>query len=309
MKRFLALSLVIFLAACQPTPAPEETQKLQVMTSFYPIEFFATAIAGDRLDVVPLMPTGMEPHDYEPSASQFAKMEEADLILVQGGLEPWLHDAEETLAQAGVPFVELNELLVQLPAEEHEDEHEEEYEDEHDHGSLDPHTWLDPVLAMGMVEAIRDAFLELDPEGEALYTQNAEELLSSLQGLDAEFKSGLSQCSKSDFVTAHNAFQYLAKRYNLKAHGISGFSPHDEASAQALSTLKEEVEALGLTHIYFEAGASTDVAQVLADEAGVSPLVLSTVEFLTEDQLAQGETYFSLMRQNLIQLRTGLQCQ
>jgi zinc transport system substrate-binding protein len=307
MKRFLAL--VIFLAACQSTPAPEETQKLQVMTSFYPIEFFATAIAGDRLDVVPLMPAGMEPHDYEPSAAQFAKMEEADLILAQGGLEPWLHDAEESLVQAGVPFVELNELLAQLPAEEHEEEHhEDEHEDEHDHGSLDPHTWLDPVLAMGMVEAIRDAFIELDPEGETLYTQNAEELLSSLQGLDAEFKSGLSECSKSDFVTAHNAFQYLAKRYNLKAHGVSGFSPHDEPSVQALSALKEEVEALGLTHIYFEAGANADVAQVLADEAGVSPLVLSTVEFLTEDQLEQEETYFSLMRQNLIQLRTGLQC-
>ena len=155
---------------------------------------------------------------------------------------------------------------------------------------------------MGMVEAIRDAFLELDPEGEALYTQNAEELLSSLQGLDAEFKSGLSQCSKSDFVIFSQCLSIFSKTLQFKGAWDFWFLHMTKLPLEALSTLKEEVEALGLTHIYFEAGASTDVAQVLADEAGVNPLVLSTVEFLTEDQLAQGETYFSLMRQNLMSI-------
>ena len=284
MKRFLFC--LVLLTACKTTPAPEP-QKLQVLTSFYPIEFFTEAVAGDRVEITNLTPAGMEPHDYEPSAAQFAKMEEADLILAQGsGLEPWLKDASETLSQAGVPLVELN-----------------------GHEEKDPHTWLDPVLAMGMVETIHDALVELDPDGEAVYTANANELLASLQTLDADFKAGLSTCTLNTFISAHDAFNYLAKRYNLTADGVSGLSPEDEPSAQALSALLEKIQGTGIEYIYFEERTNPRTAQVLVDEAGLTPLVLHTLEFLTQEEANQGEDYFSLMRDNITQLKTGLQCQ
>lgn len=308
MKTFSLFSLllsILTLGACglSQENTPQEDAKLSIVTTFYPIAFFTEALAGGRAEITVLTPAGTEPHDYEPSATQVAMMESADLVIAQGvGLEPWITDFKKNLNEAGVSIFEVTSKMDLLPIEE---AHEEE---DHHHGEWDPHTWLDPILTVQMVENIRDELIALDPEGTDLYMENSEDLKGSLLSINEEFLTGLSSCSLDTFLTAHEAFNYLAKRYKLQVLSVAGISPEEEVSARALADLVETVKDLELDTIYFESLANPKTAEVLSTEVGLTPLVLHTVEGLTEEQTASDEDYFSLMRENLEQLRTGLHC-
>ena len=192
--------------------------------------------------------------------------------------------------------------------EEHEDEHghEEDHHD-HNHGEYDPHTWLDPVLTIETIELIEETLTELAPEHADTFAANADALAGEFSRIHEEFESSLSDCEQDTFITSHDAFQYLAQRYNLNAKSVSGVSPHAEPSAQKLAELATYAKENNVQHIYFEVLANTKTAETLASEAGLSPLVLDPIAGLSDEN--QDETYVSLMEANLNNLKTGLQCQ
>jgi zinc transport system substrate-binding protein len=172
-------------------------------------------------------------------------------------------------------------------------------EDPASHSTGDPHVWLDPVRYERIVERI----------GQVLGKQAAaDELKQRLMALDAEFRAGLAHCERREIITSHEAFAYLAERYGLEQVAITGLSPEAEPEPGELQKVVDLVRAHGVTTIYFETLVSPRIAETVARETGGKTAVLNPIEGLTEDEAAKGEDYFSLMRENLAALRTGLGC-
>ncbi len=164
---------------------------------------------------------------------------------------------------------------------------------------VDPHVWLDPIRYAAMARAIGD---------ELGRSSQGAELADRAEELDGEYRRGLADCARRKIVTSHAAFGYLAERYGLRQLPLAGLSPEAEVSPRALETLVREVERSGATTVFFETLVSPDLARTVAREAGVETAVLNPLEGLTDEQMAAGEDYFSLMRDNLVVLRKALGC-
>lgn len=257
-----------------------------VVAAFYPIAFAAGQIAGDRADVRNLTPAGAEPHDLELTAGDVRAVGAAKVVLYLGdGFMPGLETAVEQRSGSSV------DLLAdrQLRAGTNEPGGE----------ARDPHVWLDPVLYAALVRTI----------GSTLGDDAAADLLARrLERLDAEFRRGLAHCERRQVVTSHAAFGYLAARYGLEQVPLEGLSPEAEPSARSLAHLVDLVERSGATTVFFETLVSPRLAQTVAREAGATTAVLNPLEGLTDDELAGGADYFSVMRSNLAALQKALGC-
>jgi zinc transport system substrate-binding protein len=285
--------------------------KIKIATSFYPLAYFAQQVVGDWGEVTSLTPTGTEPHAFEPSAKAVASVYESDLFLFNGaGVDAWAGALEEDLELAGVKVIEMTRYFELKKLAEEESAGEEDVDEKDgDERGYDPHIWTDPVLAKKQIEVIRDALISLDPEHALTYQTNASETIAKLSVLDAEFQGTLASCAQDTIIVAHDAFQYPADRYRINIISIAGLSPESEPSAQKLAELTDLAKQYGIKIIFFEELASPKLAQTLAEEVGATTLVLNPLEGLTEDQLAAGENYFSLMKKNLNNLSLALECQ
>jgi zinc transport system substrate-binding protein len=296
---------IIAVANQSPEPTVADgTEKVQVVASFFPLYDFSRNVAGDRAEVSVMVPAGVEPHDWEPTPKNIADAETADLIVYNGaGFEEWISSINPKVAIDTSNGIELME------GEAHEEEEGEE--EEHEESTLDPHIWLDPMLAKKQVESIRDGLIQVDAANADYYRQNAENYLAELNSLDAMIKNELSGCEKSDFIAFHNAFSYFANRYGLTQHSVhEGLSPEGEVLPQRISEIKDLATELGLEVIYAEELVDPRLANVIADEIpNGRVLVLSPIEGLEEEELEQGLGYVDKMKQNIQNLKAGLRCQ
>lgn len=178
---------------------------------------------------------------------------------------------------------------------------------EEDH-ELDPHIWLDPILVKQQVNNIRDALASVDPENADMYSANAAAYNEEIDAVDESIRTGLSDCSKDTFVPFHNAFTYFALRYDLHVLSLSGLSPDVEASAAEIEEFVEFVEENDIKVIFSEDLIDPRLAEVIADEAGAQVMVLSTIEGLTEDEVASGITFLDKMENNVAALKIALEC-
>lgn len=297
----------LFLSACTAPSQEVQGEKLKVVATFYPLAFLAEEIGGTEVDLTNLVPVGSEPHDFEPSPSQIADLTSANVVLYLGeGFEPWMEDLELELETKEVLAVELNGQLSLLEPEDHlEEENEEEHDD---HGAYDPHTWLDPLLMQDLAIQVGKAFAKADPENEALYSANTQALLTELQALHESYAETLSACANDTVLVSHDAMHYLAERYSFKAISVSGLSPDDEPSADRLTELADFAKENKSQYILFETLANPDVAETLAEEAGLLPLSFNPLEGLKKEQVEAGEDYLSIMQENLKNISTGLLC-
>ena len=284
-------------SSVSPSTPSENDGKLPVVTSFYPLYFFAERIGGDKAAVTNIVPAGAEPHDYEPTAQDMARMEKSRLIIVNGGgLEAWSDRLAKNISAKNTTIVVAGEGL--STRETTED------------GAMmtDPHIWLDPVLAKKMAERIVLGFEAVDPEHAAFYRENAGRLLGQLDDLDAAYRSGLHTCAEKNIITSHAAFGYVAAEYGLNQVSIAGLSPDAEPSPSELANIVQFAKANHVRYIFFERLASPKLSQTIATEVGTKTLVLNPLEGLSGDELARGEDYFSVMHGNLVNLQTALRC-
>ncbi|NGZ74156.1 metal ABC transporter solute-binding protein, Zn/Mn family [Saccharibacillus alkalitolerans] len=323
----LALAMLLVLSACGRNSAGTIVEgKVNVVTTFYPIYEFASAIGGEDANVINLLPTGVEPHDWTPRGQDIVNTSKAQLFFYNGaGLEGWVPDFLKGLdAGSKVKAVEVSkgvDLILTTEddghnhgaAEEgHHHEGEEHSEEGHAEESVDakhtdPHTWVSPKSALIMAQNIRDSLIEADPEHKAGYEERYAALSGKLKELDTEFTEKLSAVPNKEIVVSHQAFGYLARDYGLKQHAIMGLSPDAEPRAQDMLNLAKLVKEEGIRYIFFEELVSDKLAKTLAGEAGVETLVLNPVEGLTQQQAKDGDDYFSLMRNNLQNLLLALQ--
>ncbi|WP_431523271.1 metal ABC transporter solute-binding protein, Zn/Mn family [Paenibacillus amylolyticus] len=320
----LILTLLVLSACGQDSSnsAKIVEGKVNVVTTFYPVYAFTTAIGGEDANVINLLPTGVEPHDWTPKSQDIVNTSKAQLFLYNGaGLEGWVPNFLKSLnSDTQVKSVAVSEGVKLLTAEgddghghgeEHEDEHADEHTDEAtsedvaDH-HIDPHTWVSPKSAMIMAENIKNSLVEADPDHKAGYEQRYEELRTKLETLDQRFTDELATVPNNEIVVSHQAFGYLARDYGLTQHAIMGLSPDAEPTGQDIVKLAKLVKDEGIKYIFFEELVSDKLAKTLASEAGVETMVLNPVEGLTKEQATNGDDYFTLMEKNLQNLLIAL---
>lgn len=281
------------------------SKKLAVTASFYTFFFFASRIGGEWSNVSIVVPSGAEPHEYEPTPGERARIEKSDLLILNGGgLEPWGNDVRTMLEKRGVVTVVAGEMFMTRSAES-EDGGGTPSENA---AALDPHVWLSPPLAEKIVDRILDGFIAADPGHAEEYRQNAAALKQSLVTLDREYRDGLSDCKTRNIVTSHAAFGYLADTYGLTQISIAGISPEEEPSPSSLAKIADFAKTNRVSYIFFESLVSPKLAETIANEVGAKTLTLDPIEGLADEQAALGEDYLSIMQQNLDHLRIALQC-
>jgi zinc transport system substrate-binding protein len=282
--RLLAALMVatgLLLAACGGGQSGERSRRPEVVTAFYPLEFAAERVASGRANVSNLTPPGVEPHDLELTSGQVREVRRADLLIYVGkGFQPAVQELVPELEGKVVDAFQLGGEV-----------------------SQDPHVWLDPVLMERIVDLVNEALSDIDRRNESRYARNAEELVDELRSLDDTYQNGLSRCDRRQFVTSHEAFGYLASRFNLEQIGIAGIDPEQEPSAQRLREVADLVRRRGITTIFFETLVPAAVAETVARETGVTTARLDPIESVPE----RGD-YFTAMRSNLAELRKALNC-
>ncbi|GAA1513014.1 zinc ABC transporter substrate-binding protein [Streptomyces albidochromogenes] len=286
--------------------------KLDVVASFYPMQFLAEEIGGDHVSVSTLTKPGVEPHDLELSPKQTAGLGDAGLILYLKGLQPAV---DEAVAQSGVEHAVDAAGLTHLEehgteaghdehsGEEHADEHAEEGHD-HSEAGGDPHVWLDPVKYSEVAKGVGKALEKADPDHAAAYKKNTDALVGKLDGLHTKFDKGLKNTDTRTFITTHAAFGYLAERYHLKQEGISGVDPESEPSLSRMKTLQKTAKDDKVTTVFFETLVSDRTAKTLADDTGLKTDVLDPLEGITDK--SEGADYIEVMESNLAALEKAL---
>lgn len=307
------------LTACGGGSAADDGT-VDVVASFYPMEFLARQIGGGHVSVNALTRPGVEPHDLELTPKQVGQLGEADLVVYLQGLQPAV---DEAVGQSGVKHV-AEATSFTSPEKHGTDVHGEESpggeghpearSDEgdgghegHDHGGeggKDPHIWLDPVRYAQVAEGVGKQLAKADPRHAAAYEKNTASLVERLRTLDEDFTDGLESRKGDTFITTHAAFGYLAERYGLHEEAISGLDPEaGSVSGARLKELHKVAKEDDVSTVFFASGASDGTAKTLARDLRLKTGVLDPVETVED---TEKQDYFSVMRQNLVALRTAL---
>lgn len=307
MKKIILTTLIIsalFLTACSgnndqiSNGIDENSQdKIKVYTSFYTLYDFASKIGGDHAQVINMISPGGEPHHWEPKASDIMNLEEADIFIYNGlSLEHWVDSVLDTIE---------NENIITLQASQGVEILDSSHSHSSGHG-MDPHIWLDPIRARTMFENIKNAFIEADPGNEEYYENNYRKYVEELEKLDEEYRQGLSNISSRDLVVSHEAFTYLSDAYNLQQIGIEAPIPDSEPNPGRMAEIIDYVKANNIKTIFYEDINKSKVVESISRESGADFEVLYTLEYLTDEQVSNNDDYFSIMRQNLDSLMSGL---
>lgn len=317
-KKFILF--VVAFALIVPGVSVHAQDKKTVMTTFYPVYYLASRIGGEAVNVQMLLESGQDAHSYESTAKDAVAVQEADLFIYQDDeMEFFVSDLLSIVDQEATQVLESTEGIELLSGdhnheeEEHDHEHEEGHEEVHDHEhdheheeghshEFDPHTWLDPNFYSQQAENVKNALIELDPANEATYTENAAKLSEELTALNEEFNVGLADLENRTIVVQHEAFGYLAHAYDLEQLAISGLANNAEPSAKQLAEMTNVVNERNIQVIYVDPTTSTTISETVSQATGAELRPLRTLEFITEEEIEQGEDYFSIMRENLAQL-------
>jgi zinc transport system substrate-binding protein len=285
----------------------QEQEKITIVASFYPLYEFASRVVGDRAEVSSLVPGGVEPHDWEPTAEDVSRVRAADVLAINGaGFETWAEDMEVKVV------VNTSEGIEFSYKEENEagtDEHGHEVDEVAGGIGVNPHIWLDPMLAKHQIDKIRDAMARSDPANADYYNHNADGFTAELDSLDAFIRSELASCGKSDFIAFHDAFAHFSERYGLRQHSIHGVSPEGEILPQTMQQIIELANEFDINVIYSEDLIDSRLVDTIANEIPDGKvLVLSPIEGIGNEEQAAGIGYIDKMKQNIANLKEGLEC-
>ncbi|WP_338788867.1 metal ABC transporter solute-binding protein, Zn/Mn family [Metabacillus sp. FJAT-53654] len=323
-KQSLLISIILLIAvslvACNggdaSTPSTNDesndSNKLKIYTTIYPLEDFTKKIGGDLVEVEGILPPGADAHTYEPTSKLMVDIAKSDGFIYSGvGIESFTEQIEESLAQENVAFINAGEGIDLLAHTEEEatHEHEEEehaHEEEHVHGDNDPHVWIDPILSITLAENIKNALVELHPEGKETFEENFQQLKSQLEDLDKSFTDVVNQSDKKEILVSHAAYGYWEKRYGIKQISVLGLSPTEEPSQKELQSIIETATEHDINYVIFESNVSSNVTDIVQAQIGAEALTLSNLETVTDEDIKNNEDYFSIMKKNLETLKKAL---
>jgi zinc transport system substrate-binding protein len=287
----LAASVLLATTGCSTSSTGSTGSP--VLAAAYPFAWAAEQVAGADLTVTSLVKAGAEPHDIELSPRQVAAFQDAYLVVYLHGFQAAVDDAVGGAPQGAA--LDLTSVADVQPPDSGLTEATTT--------GADPHVWLDPARMRAIVGAIADRLASRDAAHATDYRKRAAATDAKLVQLDTVFRDALQHCARTDVVTSHTAFAYLARRYGLHQVGIAGLSPEGEPAPGRLAQVASYARAHHVTTIFFESLVDPKLAQTVAREVGARTAVLDPVE-----GVQPGDDYFSVMRRNAATLHTALGC-
>ncbi len=274
--------------------------KIKVVTTFLPVYMFTKAVTGDAAEVDILVPPGTDVHDYQAKPENVKAIAQANVLVKNGlGLETFLAETVKNAqnpkltqidASSGIKALDPISPVVQTQPTGKKDEYE----------AGNPHVWLDPVLVKQQVTNIRNGLITADPANQATYETNAATYIRQLDDLNNEFQAKLRKYPNCTFITFHDAFPYLAKRYNLKQVAVVKI-PEDQLSPTDVQSAINAVKQYKVKALFSEPGVDNKLLTSLADDLHLTLHPLDSMETgKTEPQ-----QYFEAMRANLQTLETS----
>lgn len=288
---FLILLIVVAILLLNSKKENALGDRLSVATSFYPLYFLASEIAGQNSSVSYIIPQGVEPHEYEITAENAKSIEESDILIINGG---GIETFEKYAREKANKLLTATELVATIKSV--------------DGNSIDPHVWLSPKNSIIIAEKIKDSLIELDAENDTRYQENFDSLKARLESLDNLYTITLESCEKRDIVTNHSAFAYLANEYKLRQVPITGISPEEEPSAEKIANLIDLIKQQEIKTIFLETFSNSNFAETISKETGATLSNLNPLEGLTEQESQDGKNYITIMTENLSNLQEALSC-
>lgn len=275
MKKLIFI-IILFLSACSPKT---NSDKIQVITTFYPLAYFTERIGGDHVEVVNLTENSGDAHHFEPVMQDRIKIEEADMFVYNGlGLEEWVEDVLKS--------VEKDLLIVESSG---------------DMKSEDPHIWLDPVLAKQQAISIYNGLSAIDELNKDYYQKNMEVLSNEFDELIEKFDNDLVNVVGKTVFIDHLTFYYLQNRFNFIQYSLSGFIPETDPSFHDLDNLIQEIENQNAGYFLVSENQTEKISDTIKKETDIEVLEYYSMEIVSKDM-----DYFSMMYHNLDVLREAL---
>lgn len=298
MKKILftaVLAVSLLLGGCGVEPSVQN-DKITVCTSFNAMYQFAEYIAGDKANVECLMPSGAEPHDWEPSATDIVKLENADVFVYSSdNMESWAKKVINSVENEELTCVETQEGTEEISNETHLNEKPGHIHSENG----DPHIWLNPQNAIVQMQNITDALCSADADNTEFYKANMLNVKKRLEELDAKYKKALTGIKNNKIIVSHEAYGYLCKAYGLEQIGIKGIMAENEPSPAKMAEIVKLAKENNIKYVFAESEENTKFASIVADEINGEVLILNPFENSSED-------YFTVMENNLTALQKAL---
>jgi zinc transport system substrate-binding protein len=277
------------------TPTPG---LLNVLATFFPLQDWAESVGGAKASVTLIVPATQDVHDFEPTPAAIQAISTADILVMNGaGLEPWVTEAISIADNRRLVVVDCSQniSLITVPPEF-----------QVGNRTIDPHIWLDPVIAAKMVESVLNGYIKADPADSAYFTANANSYESKLSALNQQFVDlTASHLATRSFVTFHTSFAYLAREYNLTQ--IPVFGPFQEEPTPAdISNVVSAINRNHLLYVGYESLENPAVPRSVASQTNATLVPLDPIEGLSPEQEAEGQTYLTLMAQTLLVLTLAL---
>lgn len=296
-KGAFAVLLLAALTIPRTAPAadgPGSAEKLQVVAGIIPLADFALQVGGGHVEVALLVTPGQNPHVASLKPSQLALVSRARLLVLNGlGLEFWAERLIEAQNNPGLIVLRCGEGLPKKLMQGSTPPSAKS-------PAIDPHVWLDPLLAMEQVKCLRDGLIRADPEHGEDYRENSSAYLQRLRLLHEDFTRNLTGTQLRTFFSFHGGYGYLARRYGLREIGVvEGFSDLEPSPARLAQVIRA-IRTGGAGVIFAEPQFSDKAAKVIAEETGIEVAYLDPLGHSLE------EGYLGMMRKNLTQLRKAL---
>lgn len=344
----VTISMILGMAGCGKTTEKEDNYRLKIVTSLFPYYDMARAVIGDvkGIDLKMTVTPGQDSHSFEPTPSDVIQMENADVLIYNGGsLETWIDTLLDSLNNKNqiqmkmMDYVDvLNEEIVEgmdTRFEEHDhDEHshkednhnkENHKEDSHSedssndsefhnedseegHEETDEHIWTSPVNEIIMTEKICDTLSKALPEEKENFQKNAESYISQLKELDNEFRTIVENAKINEIIFADKfPLQYFAKEYGLKYYAaFPGCGSDMEPSAKTIGFLVDKIKEDNIKAVFYLELSSHIVADAIETDTGAKPLQFNSCHNITQKQFDSGVTYVDLMKENVNNLKIAL---
>lgn len=316
MKKFFSLLLSVMLLAallssCSDTQKQNDG-KLNVVSTVFPSYDFSRQIGEDKINLTLLIPPGGESHTYEPTPSDIIKIKNADVFLYTGGEnDTWVKNVLDDVGSEHTAVVAMMDC-VETVEEEHV-EGMQVYEHEHEHGEdeeheKDEHVWTSPINAIKISRVIAETFAEKDKENAEFYKNNFLEYEKELKQLDSDIRNVVDNAQRHTLIFGDRfPLRYFADEYGLEYFAaFPGCSAESEPSAKTVSFLIDKVRQEKIGVVFYLEFSNGKCAQTIAEESGAKTLLFHSCHNVTQDEMKRGETYISLMRKNLENLKIAL---
>lgn len=307
-------ALLFLLPLCGCTAVNGQKDGFTVVCSIFVPYDFARQVAGDRANVVMLIPPGVESHSYEPSPSDIITIENADLFLyVSEHTETWVNEIVSSLEKNKVKTVDMAETLgieVHDHHHEHENGHEEHEHEEHEHEEheIDEHIWTNLDNAAKMVSLTADLMSEYDSENEDYYKANSNSYINEILKLRDKIDLLVSSSKRKEIISGSRfAMKNFTEEFDIEfTAAFDSCVDNTEPSAGVMAKIIDKINKDKLPVIFYEELTEPKIARAVSVETGAKMLLLHSCHNISASEFSSGASYLSLMTVNYNNLKEAL---